>query len=57
MRKNEHPGCSCSHCRRGSVRRSFTLRATNRKIRHLTEQQLKTATEFVSVVVSVPYTD
>jgi hypothetical protein len=61
MRKNEHPRCSCASCRRGasSVAGKEIHKAVNRKIRRATKQQIKRvdAEDFVSIVVSTPYTD
>lgn len=60
MRKNEHPRCSCSACKRGagSLFGKFIHKLVNRKIRHQTKQQLKSkGDDFEAVIVSTPYTD
>lgn len=61
MRKNEHPRCGCSACRRGAASNAGKAahKAVNRRIRHLTRIRLRTVApeDFVSVVISTPFTD
>jgi hypothetical protein len=60
MRKNEHPGCHCKACRRGSRSDAghFTIRYTNRVLRRRYRAALRTYPfDVTQIVVSTPYTD
>jgi hypothetical protein len=58
MRKNEHPGCSCSACRRGkhSGYGRFVVKQVNKKLRRLYREMLAKG-DGDQLVLSTPYTD
>lgn len=60
-KRNEHPACSCTQCRRGagSCAGQATHTQVNRAIRRKTKVALKKLDpeDFSAVIVSTPYTD
>lgn len=60
-KRNEHPRCGCTQCKRGagSTFGQLVHSQTNRKIRRKTKQALKNTDfeDFDPVVISTPYTD
>jgi hypothetical protein len=59
VRKNEHPSCGCTQCRRGirSDAGHFTVKQVNKRIRRAYKQALRKADDVAQIIVGTPYTD
>jgi len=59
MRKNEHPSCGCTQCRRGirSDAGHLVVRQTNKRIRRGYKLALRKSDDVEQIIVSTPYTD